>query len=157
MHKRGHKYLNQIGISSKEPCIFNTSEFDMGKMRKYRKERRKYGFDGRETWCLSYTLISWIYSHIRYMQEEAGKIIDWKYHKFNIPVLIDVYGPYTPNGKYRYHKVSIEEHNANEIWDIISEYCVVYLKSDIGFDLCAEEKAMCVVEIISYIFPILWW
>ena len=157
MHKRKHKYLNQIGISSKETCIFNASEFEPRKMKKYRKERQKYGFDSRETWCLSYTLISWVYSHIRYMKEEAGKVIDWKHHKFSIPVLTEVYGPHIPDGKYKYHKVSIKEHNVDEIWDIISEYCVTYLKSDMGFDPCAEEKAMCVMEILSCIFPVLWW
>ena len=157
MRKQKHKYLNQIGISSKEPCIFNTSEFEPSKTKKYKQERQKYGFDSRETWCLSYTMISWIYSHIQYMKEEAGKVINWKYHKLNIPVLTAVYGPYLPEGKYRCHKIDIQEHNADEIWDIISEYCVTYLKSDMGFDLCAEEKAMCVMEILSCIFPVLWW
>lgn len=157
MHKKRHKYLNQIGISSNEACIFNTSGFEPEKMKKYRQERQKYGFDSRETWCLSYTLISWIYSHIRYMKEEAGKVIDWKSHRFNIPVLTEVYGPYVLNDKYRCHKVSIEEHSVDEIWDIISEYCVTYLKSDMGFDLHSEEKAICVLEIFSCIFPILWW
>lgn len=155
--KKKHKYLNRIGIPSNDNCIFNTTHFEPGKMKKYRRERHIYGFDSRETWCLSYTLISWIYSHVRYMKEEAGKKIDWKFHKFNIPVLTEVYGPHIPDGKYKYHKVSIKEYSADEIWGIISEYCVTYLKSDISFDSYAEEKAMCAVEILSCIFPILWW
>lgn len=150
-----HKYLNDIGISSKDTCIFSTNECEIRNMRRYDEQRKTYGFDERETWCLSYTLISWIYSHVRYMKEEAGKIIDWSAHSFTIPVLQEVYGPFNPNEKYKFHKRIEEEHNVKEIWDIIAAYCEPYLLEE--NILLSEEKAMCAIEIISIIFPVLWW
>lgn len=155
--QKKHKYLNRIGIPSNDNCIFNTTHFEPGKMKKYRQERHIYGFDSRETWVLSYTLISWIYSHIGYLKEEAGKYINWAFHKFTIPVLKEVYGPPLFENKYKYHKVLEEEHNTDEIFDIILNYCESYLKAHDEWDFCAEEKAMCAIEIISVIFPVLWW
>lgn len=47
-------------------CLFNTPQKDRtGRKELFKKQRKKYGFDERETWNLSYTSILWLYCHLK--------------------------------------------------------------------------------------------
>ena len=51
---------------------------------RYFKQRRKYGFDERETWNLDYTFIEWVYKHCKLYYEVANEIIDLSWSGNNV-------------------------------------------------------------------------
>ena len=80
-----HKYLNDIGIKSDDIAIFNTEAIDEDRQERFIKQRKKYGFDERETWVLDFTLAAWLYSHMKAYKKYASKTIDLTFHQFKIP------------------------------------------------------------------------
>ena len=65
-----HKYLRELNLTSGE--IFPFGESDYPEM------------DPRDTFSLDMTLALWLYERLRYLQEEASKIVDYSFHKFEI-------------------------------------------------------------------------
>lgn len=65
-----HEYLHELFPD--EDIIFPYSEKDYP------------DFDKRDTFCMDYTLIAWLYERLRYFQDEASKVIDFSYRKFDI-------------------------------------------------------------------------
>ena len=52
----GHKYLKELGISD-DMCVPNTDYKDTeGRDERFKKQRKKFGFDERETWAMDFTL-----------------------------------------------------------------------------------------------------
>ena len=71
-----NKYLDDLGISRKE---YGTNNFKAGSFRrwnKWRKQRKNYGFDDRETWYLGHTYIEWLYSHLRMYRQRSNVDMD---------------------------------------------------------------------------------
>ena len=85
-----HKYLNDIGIRDDEICVPMTErkERTKSKRKKIKKQRKKYGYDSRETFCLSLTSAMWLYEHLQMYVDTAG--VDLNFHELEIaPVIID--------------------------------------------------------------------
>lgn len=160
-----HKYLNKIGIESDNPCVFNTE--NTKNIKRYKKERKKYGFDTRETWSMDFTSATWLYEHLKVFKK--ANICDLEYHKFNIPVLyglakseIDENDPYR-----RYTKEVIEEHTQGEAIDLMIRYLEQYLyeyfkKSDTSANMFDEdikraEYLQCAFKIYSEVICAMWW
>lgn len=49
---------------------------------KYWFQRRTRGWPDDETWNLDYEFIKWVNSRFKKYKEEAGKIVDLEFHKF---------------------------------------------------------------------------
>ena len=65
----GHKYLQRLFKEKKNfPYPYNLEDSN--------------DFDERETYSLNYTMIAWLYEHLKYLQEEASKVFD--FHTFAI-------------------------------------------------------------------------
>ena len=65
----GHEYLQRLFKEKKDfPYPYNLEDSN--------------DFDERETYSLNYTMIAWLYEHLKYLQEEASKVFD--FHTFAI-------------------------------------------------------------------------
>lgn len=162
-----HKYLNDIGISSTDCCIFNTRDEDYKSPRldRFLKQRTKYGFDERETWSLDYTLATWLYSHLMMYKEIGGEIINLTFYSFDVPVLYDLSENekvYTRNGNcYKFQKEVIENHTEIECIDLACDYLKNYIVSTTSGSLekaiRANECMTCAMKIVTEIIQALWW
>jgi len=70
-----HKYLEEIGFDP----LYETKHDKLNK--KWAKERKKYGFDSRETWNMDITFLAWLYEHLRMYQDV--NIVDLTFNKFD--------------------------------------------------------------------------
>lgn len=63
-----NKYLDELGIKPEE---YGTNFVDDNDPRAslWEEERKKYGFDSRETWSLDKMFLEWLYSHLKMYQE----------------------------------------------------------------------------------------
>lgn len=69
------KYLDDIGVTDyPEKWGKNSS-----RQRKWKKERKLYGFDERETWALNWTFYYWLYEHLMHYIKVCK--IDLSFHK----------------------------------------------------------------------------
>lgn len=72
-------YIDELGIDFEEtPQGWNEND---GRQEMWAKERKKYGFDERETWSLEYTMNLLLYERLCMYKEVA--CIDLNYHRFN--------------------------------------------------------------------------
>lgn len=163
-----HRYLNKLGIESDNDCIFNT---ERGRCKKrFKKERKKYGFDTRETWSMDFTSATWLYEHLKVYKKVAGEIVDLTCHKFNIPVLHDIPKDNLDEdiSKRRYTIEVMQEHTQDESIDIMIEYLEKFLLKDrsIGdydFDKFNEserrayESLQCAFKIYAEVICSMWW
>lgn len=137
--------------------LFNTrKKDDTGRKELFKEQRKKYGFDERETWCLSYTSILWLYCHLKRFRDWGSVIemedIDEISHDNYIIKIVKK----DENGNYIY-KEEIDENNYiklekekvklpfGEIIDIICEYLEYFInyadddeKSKIAYSLVKE-------------------
>ena len=82
MTKEGYqrnKYLDDLGISI-EKYGTNFCDKKDSRWKKWKKERKKYGFDARECWNLDSIFVEWIYSHFMKYKEDCN--VDLTVHKF---------------------------------------------------------------------------
>jgi hypothetical protein len=141
-----HKYLNKLGIKSTEYCIFNSEEKKDDRIKRFLKQRKKYGFDERETWSMDYTLACWVYSHFMWYKKHC--IVDLKYHTFEIP-------------KWNKKKKKVCKHktikvNQLEAINLVLENLKNYISKE---DFCLEEcnQLEYALKIMSVIMPTMWW
>ncbi len=142
MSKRHHYYLNKIGISSKEDCVFNSSK----KVNK--KDKEKHAFDLRETYSLDYTLMTWLYEHIKVYLDIADKIVDLDSHKIEAYIITG----WTEKDKPIREKVELTK---RETCLLICQYIEKALKDENIFRTPEYEKAA--LSILAEIIPSLWW
>ena len=146
-----HKYLNDLGIKSSDICIFNTEETKDKRMKRFLKQRKKYGFDERETWSMDYTMGTWLYSHFKAYKKYANKIINLTFHKFDIPKW----------DKKETFSQETKQVTEEEAINIIIKNLKFYLKNYDCIDFKKEEKAnmkfQYALRIIGIIHPTLWW
>ena len=86
------KYLNEIGIEDDHICIPGTKEKQYSKKagKRFKKERKKYGFDSRETVALSLTSAMWLYEHLKMYVKVSERHINLDFNRFEIsPVEVD--------------------------------------------------------------------
>jgi hypothetical protein len=75
-----NKYLDDLNISIRN---YGTNFIcDKKREKRWKKQRKKYGFDSRECWNLDRTFIEWLYSHLMMYKENSEKVIDLSFHKF---------------------------------------------------------------------------
>ena len=75
-----NKYLEDIGLKSWEYGVNWTVDSDKKHLKAWKKQRKKYGFDERETYCVYTIYAEWLYSHLMMYREMAFGIIDLTYH-----------------------------------------------------------------------------
>ena len=161
-----NKYLNDLGILSTEPCIFNTLEYDESRAERFANERETYGFDSRETWSLDYSFATWLYSHLKMYLEKAGEMINLEFYNFSIPVLYDIpedeldytCGEAIPE---HYRKEVIETVTQKEAIELMIDYLEHYLNyrdtDKLEEEFMANEYIACAVRIFAEVLPAMWW
>lgn len=118
MRGRRHKYLNEIGVPSSAITTFATTDRSALPGKRIRQQRRKYGFDVRETYCLDVTIAGWLYSHLRMYLAASSRVIDHSVKVCDIPVLRPL--PlnrlhYIENGQLRFAERYYEERIAKGV------------------------------------------
>ena len=165
-----HKYLNKIGIKSDNPCVFNSEDTKDRRIKLFKKQRKIYGFDERETWSMDFTLATWLYEHLKAYKHFT--ICDLEYHTFDIPVLCPLTqdelefedGYNFPN---RYTKEVVETHTQRESINYMIDYLAHYLVKDRNetfdpaYSMEAEirgfEYYQCALKIYTAVCGAMWW
>ena len=78
-----NKYLEKIGLKPHQYGInfmLKNSKGLKKYKRKWKEEKRKYGFDARETWVMNSMSVELLYCHCKMYLKEAGKVINLSYH-----------------------------------------------------------------------------
>ena len=165
--------------------MFNTRKKAETRQKEFNKQRKKYGFDERETWALDYTSVQWIYAHLKRFKKWTD--CDLYYTPLN-NYIVDVIKK-DKDGNYIYHleeeilktkkedeikdwiqseyktKKVVFEYEKKQIScgegiDLILEYLESYLiDEDIDFDKesLSYPLAREAFRIYGEILPSLWW
>lgn len=137
MKKQRNKYLDKLGLKLKE---YGTNWYDGKDKKEWKKQRKDYGFDSRETWNLNHNFVEWLYSHLKMYKKEASKIIDLTAHKINWDE---------------------KEITQIEAIDILLKECKFFLINVNGTDLEKEKKAyermQKATKLWAELFPYMWW
>lgn len=64
-----HKYLHEIFPDKKLPFPYGEEDYP--------------DFDARDTYCMDYTLVAWLYERLRYFQD-GNTCVNLSYHRFDI-------------------------------------------------------------------------
>lgn len=126
------KYLDDIGVKERHD-LWNK---DDKRQKKWKKQRRKYGFDERETWCLESAFYCWLYERLMFYREKAP--VDLSYRKFDF------------KGK---------EYTQGELIDIMLERLRLCLTDD-GYNCLVGEQYDQITEIAqiwAIVLPAMWW
>ncbi len=148
-----HKYLNDIGIKSTECCIFNTNENNENKKRQkeFKKQRKKFGFDERETWALDYSFATWLYSHLMWFKEYAGNTIDLTTHTFDIPKWND-----KKNKICKKKIIGVNQLEAIDIMIDCLKYYITHYDKIEDYQITFEKiKYVCII--FGIVMPAMWW
>ncbi len=81
-----HKFLNDIGVSDDDFCVPGTKykKHSRKLRKKFKKERKKYGFDSREVYSLDVTSSLWLYERLKMYLKCAKGNIDLDFHTFQV-------------------------------------------------------------------------
>lgn len=160
-----NKYLDDIGLKTKKKYVFGGGTAKDTK--KFKKQRKKYGFDGRECYALNHAAAAWLYSHLKRFKKDASEIVNLEFYKFDIPVLYETDKKSYKETEKTWYEARIENHTQLECIDI----CISYLKSyllceeNIPDDLeeagnieqKGEEMGAGAFRIFAIILPAMWW
>ena len=155
-----HKYLNKLGIESNNPCVFNTEDIDAVERNKiFQKQRKKFGFDDRETWDLDYTLATWLYCHLKRLKKVTNT--DLEYHQFNIPILIELPVPIKHDFETKYYDEIIvkrtEEFAINTMIEYLKDFLLYNESVNFEDEMRGREKYTCALKILAVVVHSLWW
>ena len=109
---------------------------DSKRLNGFAKERRKYGFDSRETWSLDSTFYIWLYERLMMFKEKASKVVDLTFHKF----------------EYKGETLT-----QIECIDRMIEGCRLFIEDSDTKDKEKQEKIKSVCEIWAIVIPAMWW
>lgn len=70
------KYLDDLGVKNRWDQINDERE------KRWKKQRKTYGFDDRETWNLDSAFYEWLYERLMMYKEIGGKIVNLDSGKF---------------------------------------------------------------------------
>lgn len=130
-----HKYFDAIeGDKCEHPTRWCTPNDPRSK--DWYQERRKYGFDSRETWSLNTVFYIWLYEHLMMYKEKASEIVDLTWHKF----------------EYKGETLT-----QIECIDRMIEGCKLYIQDSEPEDKEKQEKIKSVAEIWAMVLPAMWW
>ena len=137
--KQRNKYLENLGLSIYDYGVNmkgdkNDKDF---RIPRWKKQRKKYGFDERETWCLDQIFVEWIYSRFMMYKKIGGKVVNLKFHKVH----------------YKGQKITQKEGI-----DIICDFCEDYLKTEFSnrykYSQIFEADTM---KLLGELMPYMWW
>ena len=160
-----HKYLNELGIKSTDPCIFNTKDDDnkSERLQRLETERMMHSFDSRETWALNFTSATWLYEHLKCYLDNADLVVNLNFYSFDIPVLECIpYEDMAYQGEHAvcYCKEHTEHMTQKEAIKTIIKYLEKYLVTE-EYNEQELEKALeylsCAFKIYSIIIGAMWW
>lgn len=184
------KYLEDLGMKIPKgtiPGMDNVSLKTDKRRKVFKKQIKKYGFDARDTWNLHFTTACWLYEHLMMFKEKAGKVINLKYHKFDVVTLdeegvdlnsIEEYENYykkvreNPDDGVMLYKEKKQCLNQKQCINLMIDYLATYIKRENGIDtkrydtdyrinslkdIAAEEKAEYAIKIYAEVFPCMWW
>ncbi len=144
--KAEHQYLKPLNIEL-NGIVDSRSFKDKKDSRSddWKIQRKKYGFDERETWDLDFTMSCWIYEHLKMFK--AVNPIATEKEKFLIPILQEDLTE------------KMEERNLEEVLDIVCEGLEGYILANdqILRSNAVISKAKNAYKILAIVFPALWW
>lgn len=173
MSKKLYKDLRKFGKTIDPAIMFNTEEKDrVGRQEMFMEQRKDYGFDERETWCLGFTSILWLYAHLKRYREwsrvemdktgvahtyEIKRIKKDKDGKYMYKVLD--YGPDSPKWSKAKFKKETVILPYGAIIDLICEYFEYYIKNENDWEInvLTEGLAKEGLRLYSQILSSLWW
>ncbi len=133
-----NKYLEDIGLKPWEYGVNWTVDNEKKQLKIWKKQRKKYGFDDRETYELHDIYAEWLYSHLKMYKKTASGLVDLTYHT------IDFEG---------------RTYTEIEAIDRVLKWTEYFLKN--RDDVDKEEKAMKKLQkatrLWSEILPFAWW
>lgn len=134
---RRNKFLEDLGLKRTEYGTSFTEKNDK-RRKQWKKDRKKYGFDRRETWCLNRMFVEWLYSRLM-MFNKANNVVDTSYYKFEW------------DGK---------EITQQEAIDLIIEKCrasLSYTGTDMNEESRLEKEVYDLMPLWGMILPCMWW
>ena len=131
-----HKYFEDIENKSFEHPSKWGNLINDARQKTWYNERRKYGFDSRETWNLNSVFYIWLYEHLMMYKEKASKIVDLEFYKF----------------EYKGETLT-----QIECIDRMIEGCKLYIQDSETEDKEVQEKIKSVAEIWALVLPAMWW
>ena len=154
-----HKYLKEINFdfNSDKTCIPNTDKIEKKRQKRFNKQRKKYGFDERETWAMDFTLACWLYERIRWYQDFAP--IDTTFHKIEIPIVTKIKkdGTLKTKKKLVTQKKAMKEILAHTKFFLENQYG--YTPTD--YDPALEKEAYAhfeiALKILQKLIYVMWW
>ncbi len=132
------KYFDDLGIPAYKYGV-NFLDKNDKRLKKYKKQKEKYGFDSRETWNLDKMFAEWLYTRCTMYLKEADGIVDLEFHKFEY------------NGKTYTQKQAIKKVIK---W---SKYYVLHKFDCDETEQKAYKKMVKAAELWAIIFPAMWW
>lgn len=132
-----NKFLSDLGIPIERYGTNFTSKKDKRK-KKWKKERKKYGFDSRETWNLQTITVEWIYSRLK-MYDKVN-CVDTTYHKFI----------------WNEKEITLQD-AINLIIESAKEYLLVEVTDDLQESSQKLEEFCNLMPLFGMILPYLWW
>ena len=130
-----HYFVERLGIPI-EKCGTNFCGRMDKRYGKWMKERKKYGFDSRETWSLDSAFYTWLYERLMMYKKEASKVVNLSFHKFDI------------DGR---------EYTQIEAIDEMLRLLEKILKSDGLYDKKQAEMEHRIALIWAEVLPAMWW
>lgn len=79
--KQRNKYLEDLGLEPYQYGVNWTLDSRRKAMRRWERQRRKYGFDERETRELDAAFAEWLYCRLMMYRKKASKEVDLTYHR----------------------------------------------------------------------------
>lgn len=141
----GHKYLKELGIVD-DMNIPNTDYKDTeGRNKRFKKQRKKFGFDERETWEMDFTLACWVYEHFKWYVEYAP--IDTTFYMFDIEVVDNV----------EKNTIKVEKATQEQAIEKVLEYIEKYFINSYEDENAAYFYYKCAFRIVAEIMPVMWW
>lgn len=135
-----NKYLDKLGLKITDYGTNWCTDKNDKRKKKWKKERKEYGFDSRETWNLNTTFVEWLYSHLKMYKKEANKKVDLTYHKF---------------------MWKGQEITQLDAINLIIKECEFYLlnknSDNIGAENEAYKRMQEILKLWADIFPSMWW
>jgi len=133
-----NRYLEDIGLEPYEYGVNWTVDVKKKTLKGWKRQRKEYGFDERETYEVFDIYAEWLYCHLRMYRKKASKVIDLTYYAIEF------------EGK-TYTEI--------EAIDKILKWTKYFLKNRDNLDKKdkAMEKLMKASRLWSELLPYAWW
>ena len=129
-----NKYLDDLGIPHENQGVNYAPSKGDKRANHWKKERKKYGFDSRETWNLDGLMTQWIYCHLKHYKKCA--CVDLTYHKFDFDGTT---------------------YTEAEAIDYITERLGKYIQTEGWGDSVTQQEVSKAFALLGEILPTLWW